>query len=91
MASGGAAADDVRTEQFQGDPFSVWLTDVEEQACQDRRDAIDGASTQGDASQGENFVKTFCKMTKEKREWRDSKDDKVKLLKCHNQVSCLLN
>ena len=52
MASGGAA-DGVRTEQSEGDPFSVRLTDVEEQARQDRRDAVDGAFTQGDASQGD--------------------------------------
>ena len=49
-------ADGVRSDQSQGGPFSVPLTVDEEQARQDRRDAVDGASTQA-----------FCKMTEEKQ------------------------
>ena len=63
MASCGAAADVVPTEQPQGNPFSGRLTDDEERARRDRRDEIVCASSHGDASQGETFVRTFYKMT----------------------------
>ena len=55
------AADGVRSDQSQGGPFSAPLTGDEQQARQDRKDAVDGASAPDDASQGENFVKSFSR------------------------------
>ena len=66
--AGGVAAEVDRIEQSQGDPNTVRMQDVEEHPRLDRQDATNGKSTQGNDSQGENFVRTFCKMTKEKRD-----------------------
>ena len=74
--SSSQTADGASYAQTQDGPYSAPLTGTEQQARQDRKDTVDGASAPDDASQGDNFVKSFCKMTKEKRDWRDSKDEK---------------
>ena len=73
--SSSQTADGAHSVPTQDGPFCTPLTGNEQQARQDRKDTVDDASAPDDASQGENFFNSFCKMTKEKWDWQDSKEE----------------